>query len=325
MFGDSTGSLGARQAIPDSAEGTVAHDHRRGAVARATRRCSRCRRRPSTSPRSISPRHAQRSMRGRWRSSRERAATSRRRRARSQSASTSSIRHFRRSTPSRWRPPSSESLARLSFTMIMLGVAAAVTLALGVVGLYGVIAYIVTLRTRELGVRIALGAQPSSVAVMVARQGLLLSAVRDRRGHRTAHPGRAVRALVPVRGRADGSADDRGGARSCSCCSRCSRAGFRRGARRWSIRPRRCGRISNFAGAGVGLSDVSGRIFQKSFCVRQSPGPHGSQAEHLHPRLVVALIGAALGIFRTNTADDQRGHTRQSSLDRSFTVDQTRW
>jgi len=71
----------------------------------------------------------------------------------------------------------SESLARLSFTMIMLGVAAAVTLALGVVGLYGVIAYIVTLRTRELGVRIALGAQPGSVAVMVARQGLTLSAV----------------------------------------------------------------------------------------------------------------------------------------------------
>ncbi len=69
----------------------------------------------------------------------------------------------------------SESLARLSFTMIMLGVAACVTLALGVVGLYGVIAYVVTLRTRELGVRIALGAQPNSVAVMVARQGLFLS------------------------------------------------------------------------------------------------------------------------------------------------------
>jgi putative ABC transport system permease protein len=57
----------------------------------------------------------------------------------------------------------------------MLGVAAGVTLALGIVGLYGVIAYIVTLRTRELGVRIALGAQPSAVAVMVARQGLALS------------------------------------------------------------------------------------------------------------------------------------------------------
>lgn len=69
------------------------------------------------------------------------------------------------------------SIARLSFTMILLGVAAGVTLILGVVGLYGVIAYIVTLRTRELGVRIALGAPPRSVAAMVTRQGLTLSAI----------------------------------------------------------------------------------------------------------------------------------------------------
>ena len=67
------------------------------------------------------------------------------------------------------------SIARLSFTMTVLGVAAGVTLVLGIVGLYGVIAYIVTLRTRELGVRIALGAQPRAVAAMVTRQGLLLS------------------------------------------------------------------------------------------------------------------------------------------------------
>lgn len=67
------------------------------------------------------------------------------------------------------------SIARLSFTMIVLGVAAAVTLILGVIGLYGVIAYVVTLRTRELGVRIALGAQPRAVALMVTRQGLVLS------------------------------------------------------------------------------------------------------------------------------------------------------
>jgi len=65
------------------------------------------------------------------------------------------------------------SIARLSFTMTVLGVAAAVTLILGVVGLYGVIAYVVTLRTRELGVRIALGAQPRAVAAMVTRQGLV--------------------------------------------------------------------------------------------------------------------------------------------------------
>jgi putative ABC transport system permease protein len=63
------------------------------------------------------------------------------------------------------------------FAVVDAVLLAAVTLALGVVGLYGVIAYIVTLRTRELGVRIALGAQPGSVAVMVARQGLALSAL----------------------------------------------------------------------------------------------------------------------------------------------------
>jgi predicted permease len=67
------------------------------------------------------------------------------------------------------------SIAQLSFTMVILGVAAAVTLILGVIGLYGVIAYVVTLRTRELGVRIALGAQPLAVAAMVTKQGLVLS------------------------------------------------------------------------------------------------------------------------------------------------------
>ena len=66
------------------------------------------------------------------------------------------------------------SMALLSFTMIVLVVAAAVTLMLGMVGLYGVIAYIVSLRSRELGVRIALGAQPGAVATMVTRQGLVL-------------------------------------------------------------------------------------------------------------------------------------------------------
>ena len=68
------------------------------------------------------------------------------------------------------------SMAMLSFTMVVLIVSAAVTLVLGMVGLYGVIAYVVALRTRELGVRIALGAQPSAVATMVTSQGLALSA-----------------------------------------------------------------------------------------------------------------------------------------------------
>lgn len=69
------------------------------------------------------------------------------------------------------------SMARLSFIMIILGAAAVVTLLLGAIGLYGVMAYLVTLRTKELGVRIALGAQPAAVASMMTRQGLLLTAI----------------------------------------------------------------------------------------------------------------------------------------------------
>jgi ABC-type antimicrobial peptide transport system permease subunit len=70
-----------------------------------------------------------------------------------------------------------ESMARLRFVMIMLGAAAAVTLLLGAVGLYGVMAYLVSLRTRELGVRLALGAQPRTVAAMLTKQGLTLAAI----------------------------------------------------------------------------------------------------------------------------------------------------
>ncbi len=67
------------------------------------------------------------------------------------------------------------SLARLSFTMLVIGVTAMVTLLLGAIGLYGVIAYVASLRTRELGVRIALGATPRAVAGLVTRQGLVLA------------------------------------------------------------------------------------------------------------------------------------------------------
>lgn len=69
------------------------------------------------------------------------------------------------------------STAQLSFTILILGAAAVVTLLLGAIGLYGVMAYLVTLRTRELGVRIALGAQPRAVAMMMTNHGLVLTAI----------------------------------------------------------------------------------------------------------------------------------------------------
>jgi predicted permease len=70
-----------------------------------------------------------------------------------------------------------ESLARTSFTLLMLGIAGAMALALGVVGIYGVIAYVVSQRTREIGIRSALGAEPRQLEKMFVLHGLALSAV----------------------------------------------------------------------------------------------------------------------------------------------------
>jgi ABC-type antimicrobial peptide transport system permease subunit len=68
-----------------------------------------------------------------------------------------------------------KSMGRTSFTLVMLAVAASIALLLGVVGLYGVIAYSASQRTREIGIRIALGAQRNDITGMFVRQGLLMA------------------------------------------------------------------------------------------------------------------------------------------------------
>jgi predicted permease len=67
-----------------------------------------------------------------------------------------------------------ESLARTSFTLTMLGIAGAMALSLGLIGIYGVVSYSVSQRQREIGIRLALGAQSGAVLQMVLRQVAIL-------------------------------------------------------------------------------------------------------------------------------------------------------
>ena len=69
------------------------------------------------------------------------------------------------------------SMARTSFTLVMLGIAGSMALLLGVVGIFGVIAYAATERTREIGVRKALGAQSGKLHWMFVKHGLVLASI----------------------------------------------------------------------------------------------------------------------------------------------------
>jgi predicted permease len=70
-----------------------------------------------------------------------------------------------------------KSMARTSFTLVMLAIAGAMALVLGLVGIYGVISYSVSQRRREIGIRMALGAREQQVSRMFVRHGLLLAGI----------------------------------------------------------------------------------------------------------------------------------------------------
>jgi putative ABC transport system permease protein len=71
----------------------------------------------------------------------------------------------------------SAMIAQRRFSMALLGTFAGLALLLGVVGVYGVTSYLVAQRTREVGLRLALGAQPRALVRMVVRQGMGVAAV----------------------------------------------------------------------------------------------------------------------------------------------------
>src|SRR6185369_3780708 len=70
-----------------------------------------------------------------------------------------------------------QSMARTSFTLVMLAIAGGMALVLGIVGIYGVIAYVVSQRTREIGIRAALGAPAAGLLGMFVRHGLWLAGI----------------------------------------------------------------------------------------------------------------------------------------------------
>jgi predicted permease len=70
-----------------------------------------------------------------------------------------------------------QSMARTSFTLVMLAIAGCMALLLGVVGIYGVISYSVSQRTREIGIRMALGAPLRQLTRMFVTHGLTLAAI----------------------------------------------------------------------------------------------------------------------------------------------------
>ncbi len=103
-----------------------------------------------------------------------------------------------------------KSMARTSFTLVMIAVAGGMALLLGIVGIYGVISYSVSQRTREIGIRMALGAERPSITAMFVRDGLWLAGIGIACGLAAAFADHAPDVVAAVQRQPGGSGHLRG-------------------------------------------------------------------------------------------------------------------
>jgi hypothetical protein len=196
-------------------------------------------------------------------------------------------------------------MARTSFTLVMLAIAGAMALVLGVVGIHGVISYAVSQRTREIGIRLALGAQQGELKSMFVRHGLMLACVGVTLGLGAAMG--LTRLMRSLR---------------CSPTKACpERSSFDRlrtsGPRADATYKRICppfACVTTPSCVGSGFSRIAPRTCEKPACYRlQAPGGSFENAPFSYARDDVTTLERGGPIPVAQVKNNQRNRTSQST------------